>query len=110
MHYFLRLMRELHPGDARPAVDIATRWIRQPIEQVTQEVADGWLDTNQPSGTRARPFSSVVIGHETHGPLRSQGHRLLVERLSKVFQKSFKSLRTDLDYLNPGPWFATSLS
>jgi hypothetical protein len=36
-------------------------------------------------GRGARPFSSVVIGHETHGPLRSQGHRLLVERLSKVF-------------------------
>jgi hypothetical protein len=56
---------------SKPAVDIATRWIRQPIEQVTQEVADGWLDTdllgptpwlvascksatNQPSGTKPR--------------------------------------------------------
>ena len=46
MHYFPRLMRELHPGAARPAVDIATRWIRQPIEQVTEKEADGRQDTD----------------------------------------------------------------
>jgi len=56
--------------------------------------------------TRARPFSSVVIGHETHGPLRSQGHRLLVERLSKAFQKSsYRPLTTSTQDLGSLPRF-----
>jgi hypothetical protein len=77
MHYFLRLMRELHPGDARPAVDIATRWIRQPIEQVTQEVADGWLDTDLlgPTPWLVASYKSVT------NQQRSQQIKCLIKRI-----------------------------